>query len=72
MAWYNRIMDNPFDIEKHREAIDDHKTKRMSDLWKATALKNLSPESCIKFWIEQIGDAELYEERWHQLQENDS
>lgn len=65
-------MTDPFDVEAHREAIDEHKSQRMSNPWKAGAMRHYSQAACLKFWIEQIGDAELYEEQWHRLEQEKS
>ena len=62
-------MTDPFDINLQREAIDAHKADRMADPYKRHAFDNLSMDSCVRFWIEQIGDAEKYQERWHELKE---
>lgn len=59
---------NPFDDkEAYRERINEFKIRRMHDPWKRAAYYALSQESCIAYWIEQIADSELYEERWHEI-----
>lgn len=61
-------MESPFDADALRDRIEDHKGHIMANPWKCAAYENLTQESCIQFWIEQIGDAEMYEQRWHELE----
>jgi len=62
-------MANPFDKDLHREAIDSHKQRMLADPWKLAARSNYTQETCILYWIEQQGDAELYLERWQELED---
>ena len=57
----------PFTKEQHRAAIDAHKANVTANPWKRFAYDNLTTSACIKYWIEQVGDAELYEERYREL-----
>ncbi len=61
-------MQNPFDITALRKKIDDHKGYVLCNPWKRAAYDNLSQEACIQYWVEQIADAELYQERWIELE----
>ena len=61
-------MSDPFNVEQHREAIDEHKAARLADPWRRGALKMNTQQTCISLWIEQMGDAELYRERWMELE----
>ena len=61
-------MSNPFDIDLQRERIDNHKAERMADQYRRYAIENnRDPVTLLQFWIEQIGDAELYYQRWVEL-----
>lgn len=51
-------------IDELREQIDDFKKGRLANPWKKHAFDTISAGSCIEFFIEQIGDAELYQEAW--------
>ena len=60
-------MSSPFNIDEQREAIDAHKERVMRNIYKQGAYAALTKERCIEFWIEQMGDAELYAERHGEL-----
>lgn len=48
-----------------RKLIDDAKSRRLHDPWKADVLRNKStPEILFQAWVEQIADAELYYEEF--------
>lgn len=59
---------NPFDKHLQREAIDKFKQHRMRYMEVAKQYANLTQEDCVQYWIEQQADAELYQERWHELE----
>ena len=59
-----------FSKEIHRHRIEDHKIGRLANPWKAGILNMMDKEQCLQAWIEQIGDAELYEKRWKELDKN--
>lgn len=49
-----------------RKLIDEHKTARLADPWKARAFaKNKeNPTWAFRLWVEQVGDAELYKQAY--------
>lgn len=51
-----------------RELIDAFKATRLCDPYKAAAFSACveHPEAAARYWIEQMGDAELYEEAYRQ------
>lgn len=59
---------SPFDADLQREAIEDFKRKRMANPFKKQAYMLNGQESALTLWIEQMADAELYEQRWHELE----
>lgn len=61
-------MSDPFNIDKQRALIDAHKANLRSNPYKTHAYFALSQHTCVKYWIEQIADAEMYEQRWHELE----
>jgi len=49
-----------------RRLIDEHKKDRLASPYKAGAFENCKrhPKHAFELWIEQIGDAELYEQAY--------
>lgn len=60
---------NPFDINLFRLEIEEFKRRRMGNPRRAHMYKIISQEQCIQAWIEQVADAELYEQRWHEWED---
>ena len=58
-------------FEPTREELDAHKASRMRNPYVVKAWERLSVETCRLFIIEQLGDAELYQERLAELEASD-
>jgi hypothetical protein len=51
-----------------REQLDEHKTRRMADYRVRTMYCHITAEQCKQAIIEQLGDAELYQQRLRELE----
>lgn len=58
---------DPSDPET-RAKIEAFKDTRLNNIYRAAAYKQCveNPEMAFEFWVEQIGDAELYEQAYRE------
>jgi len=53
-----------FDPDEHRDLIEQHKADRLADPIRRHIFETISQHFAFVYWIEQIGDAELYEDAY--------
>lgn len=62
-------MTNPFNVRDQRRRIEEHKSNVLANPWKQDVLNRITEEQCLTVWIEQMGDAELYELKFLELRD---